>query len=112
MLNKIKIFITNHFNVFVFLVFVTAGFSLYGKSLSFDWTYYDDDILILDKQEYLSFSNIKNILFTTVFGQEKDKFCRPVLNLTFLCEKYLYVVFFLYICPVIHGRMSVYGIDN
>ena len=87
---KIKNFITNHFNIFAFLVFAVIVFFLYGRSLSFDYTYYDDDVLILDKQDYLSFSNIKNILSNTVFGSGKDKFCRPVLNLTFLCEKYLY----------------------
>lgn len=90
MLNKIKLFINNHFNLSVFLIFTIVVFSLYGKTLFFDWTYYDDDVLIVDKQEFLSFSNIKNVLLTTVFGQEEDKFCRPVLNLTFLCEKYLY----------------------
>jgi len=87
---KFKNFITNHFNIFAFLVLAVIVFSLYGKSLFFDYTYYDDDVLILDKQDYLSFSNIKNILSDTVFGSGKDKFCRPVLNLTFLCEKYLY----------------------
>ena len=31
------------------------------------------------------------VIFTNnVFGQEKDKFCRPILNLTFLVEKYIY----------------------
>ena len=89
-MSKIKSFIINHFNLSVFLILMVVAFSLYGKSLFFDWTYYDDDVLIIDKQEFFSFSNIKNIMFTTVFGQEEDKFCRPVLNLTFLCEKYLY----------------------
>ena len=89
-MSKIKSFIINHFNLSVFLILMVVTFSLYGKSLFFDWTYYDDDVLIIDKQEFFSLSNIKNIMFTTVFGQEEDKFCRPVLNLTFLCEKYLY----------------------
>ena len=85
-----KNFITNHFNLSVFLILAIVVFIVYGMSLSFDYTYYDDDVLILDKQEYLTFSNIKNIVSDTVFGKGKDKFCRPVLNLTFLCEKYLY----------------------
>ncbi len=85
-----KNFITNHFNIVAFFIFAIVVFSLYGVSLSFDYTYYDDDVLILDKQEYLNFSNIKNIVSNTVFGKGKDKFCRPILNLTFLCEKYLY----------------------
>lgn len=112
MLNKIKSFIINHFNVVVFFIFAVVAFSLYGKTLSFDWTYYDDDVLIIDRQEYLSFSNIKNILFTTVFGQGKDKFCRPVLNLTFLCEKYLYGIkpFGYHITNIIMHLFAVFSI--
>jgi len=90
MINKIKKFFNNHFNLFVFLSLAVIIFSLYGKTLFFDWTYYDDDVLILDKQDYLKFSNIKNIFFDTVFGKEQDRFLRPGLNITFLVEKYLY----------------------
>ena len=90
MIIKIKQFINKHFTFTVFIIFAVVIFSLYGKSLFFDWTYYDDDVLILDKQQYLSFSNIEKIFTNTVFGQEKDKFCRPILNLTFLVEKYIY----------------------
>ncbi|MBQ3835436.1 MAG: glycosyltransferase family 39 protein [Elusimicrobia bacterium] len=85
-----KSFIKNHFNLFAFIIFSVVIFGLYSNSLFFDWTFYDDDVLIVDKQDYLSFSNIKNILTDTVFGLESDKFCRPVLNLSFLFEKYLY----------------------
>jgi tetratricopeptide (TPR) repeat protein len=89
-MSKFKNFITNHFNLSVFLIFAVVIFSLYGISLSFDYTYYDDDVLILDKQEYLTFSNIKNIVSNTVFGEGMDVFCRPILNITFLFEKYFY----------------------
>ena len=61
-MSKIKTFITNHFNIFAFIMFTVIAFSLYGKTLSFDFSYYDDDVLILDRQDYLSFSNIKNIV--------------------------------------------------
>ena len=39
--------------------FETGAFDaiLFGKTLFFDWTYLDDDVLILDKQDYLKFSN-------------------------------------------------------
>ena len=90
MLNEIKQFINKHFIFTTFIIFAVVIFSLYGKSLFFSWTYYDDDVLILDKQQYLSFSNIDKIFFNTVFSQETDKFCRPILNLTFLIEKYIY----------------------
>ncbi len=90
MLNKIKNFISNHFNIFALIIFVVVIFSLYGRTLFFDFSYYDDDVLILDRQEYLSFSNIDKIFSNTVFGEGRDLFCRPILNLTFLFEKYLY----------------------
>ncbi len=89
-MSKIKSFIINHFNVFAFIMFAVVIFSLYGRTLFFDFSYYDDDVLVLDRQEYLSFSNIGKIFSNTIFGESTDQFCRPVLNLTFLCEKYLY----------------------
>ncbi len=87
---KIKNFIINHFNIFAFLMVTIVVFSLYGKTLFFDWTYLDDDVLILDKQDYLKFSNIKNIFSDTVFAQGQDKFCRPLLNISFTLDKALY----------------------
>ncbi len=89
-MSKIKNFITNHFNIFVFVMFAVVIFSLYGRTLFFNFSYYDDDVLILDRQDYLTFSNIGKIFSNTVFGEGRDQFCRPVLNLTFLIEKYLY----------------------
>ncbi len=87
---KIKNFISNHFNIFALLMFAIVVFSLYGKTLFFDWTYLDDDVLILDKQDYLKFSNIKNIFSDTVFAQGQDKFCRPLLNISFTLDKAIY----------------------
>ena len=89
-MSQIKTFITNHFNVFVFLTLAVVIFSLYGRTLFFDFSYYDDDVLILERQEFLNFSNIGKIFSNTVFGEGRDQFCRPILNLTFLVEKYLY----------------------
>ncbi len=82
--------IFQNFNIKFLIILTLITFAVYGKSLFFDFTYLDDDVLILDKQEYLRFSNIKNIFCDTVFAQEHDKFCRPMLNVSFLLEKYLY----------------------
>ncbi|MBR3654099.1 MAG: tetratricopeptide repeat protein [Elusimicrobia bacterium] len=111
-MSKIKNFITNHFNITAFILFAVLIFSLYGTSISFDFSYYDDDVLILARQDYLSFSNIKNIFSNTVFGEGMDKFCRPVLNLTFLCEKYLYGIkpFGYHLTNVIIHLFSVFSI--
>ena len=87
---KIKNFITNHFNIFAFIIFVVVIFSLYGKTLFFDWQYLDDDVLILDKQDYLAFSNIKNIFTDTFFNVPGDIGYRPLLNVSFLIDRTFY----------------------
>lgn len=88
---KLKNFITTHFNLVAFLILTAVVFSLYGKTLFFDWTYLDDDVLILDRQNYLKFSNIKNIFCDTVFAQGgQDKFCRPLLNISFALDRLIY----------------------
>lgn len=89
-MSKIKNFITNRFNIFAFLIFAVVIFSLYGKSLFFDWQYLDDDILILDKQDYLTFSNIKNIFTDSFFNVPGDIGYRPLLNVSFLIDRTFY----------------------
>ncbi len=79
-----------NFNIKVFLILAVVVFALYGKTIFFNFVYFDDDVLILDKQNYLTVSNIKNILTDTVFGRENDKYYRPVLNLSFLADKLIY----------------------
>lgn len=79
-----------NFNIKVFLILAITVFSLYGKSILFNFVYFDDDVLILDKQNYLTISNIKNILTDPVFGRENDKYYRPVLNLSFVMDKLIY----------------------
>jgi len=78
------------YNIKIFFVLVVIIFAVYGKSIFFDFVYFDDDILILDKQNYLKISNIKNILSDPVFARENDKYYRPVLNLSFLIDNLVY----------------------
>ena len=90
-MNKIKNFFNTHFNLSVFLILTIVAFSLYGKTIFFDWSYLDDDVLILDRLDYLKFSNIKNIFCDTVFSQGgQDKFCRPLLNISFTLDNFVY----------------------
>ena len=74
-------------NLFFFLLLTAIIFLLYGKSISFDFTYRDDNILILEKAAFLT--DIKNIpkLFTTSCFYSNDfQYYRPILNLFFLTE--------------------------
>ncbi len=86
-IKNIKIFIKNHFNITVFLALAVVVFSLYGKTLFYDWQYLDDDVLILDKQDYLKLSNIKNIFSDTFFNTPGDSGYRPLLNVSFAADR-------------------------
>jgi hypothetical protein len=69
-----------------FLIFA-IGFLLYSQTLFFDFTYFDDNELILNKAAILQ--NVKNIgtVFSTDAFFSGDKFYyRPLLNLSFMVD--------------------------
>lgn len=85
-------FFDKNLNIKVFFILAAVVFSLYGKTVFYNFVYFDDDVLILDKQNYLKAANIKNIVTDPVFARENDKYYRPVLNLSFLSDKIVYNV--------------------
>jgi len=69
-----------------FLIFV-LGFLLYGQTLFFDFTYFDDQELIINKEEILK--DVRNIglIFTNDAFFYADKFYyRPLLNISFMWD--------------------------
>ena len=74
-------------NLFFFLLLTTTVFSLYGKSINFDFTYHDDDGVILQKVDFLShITNIPQLFLTSCYYSDDFKYYRPTLNLSFLLE--------------------------
>lgn len=74
-------------NLFFFLLLTTTVFSLYGKSINFDFTYHDDDGVILQKVDFLShITNIPQLFLTSCYYSDDFKYYRPILNLSFLLE--------------------------
>ena len=74
-------------NLFFFLLLIVIVFSLYGKSINFDFTYHDDDGLILEKADFLShITNIPKLFITSCYYSSKFQYYRPILNLSFLIE--------------------------
>ncbi|MFA5754509.1 MAG: tetratricopeptide repeat protein [Patescibacteria group bacterium] len=68
---------------FIFLF----GFLLYGQTLFFDFTYFDDNALILDKISILeSPKNIGKIFSTDAFFSGDKFYYRPLLNLSFMLD--------------------------
>lgn len=74
-------------NLFLFLLLTLVVFSLYGKSIFFDFTYHDDNSLILEKADFLShISNIPKLFITSCYYSNDFQYYRPILNLSFLIE--------------------------
>lgn len=74
-------------NLFFLLLLTAVVFSLYGKSIKFDFTYRDDSVLILEKANFLSdIKNVPKLFVTSCFYSNDFQYYRPILNLVFLTE--------------------------
>ena len=56
-------------NIFFFLLLTIVVFSLYGKSINFDFTYHDDDSLIKNQVQFLSDINDSNAYTIRALGK-------------------------------------------
>ena len=69
-----------------FLIFV-VGLLLYGQTLFFDFTYFDDNELILNKAAILQEAkNIGTVFSTDAFFSGDKFYYRPLLNLSFMVD--------------------------
>jgi len=69
-----------------FLIFFLA-FLIYGQTLFFDFTYFDDQDLIIDKAALLSDTgNIGRIFTSDAFFSVNKFYYRPLLNLSFMLD--------------------------
>ncbi len=80
-------------NIFFFLLLAVTVFTLYGKSITFGFTYGDDNTLILEKAEFLSdIKNLPKIFTTSVYYSKDFPYYRPLLNLSFMAQTVLFGV--------------------
>lgn len=69
-----------------FIIFV-VGFLLYSQTLSFDFTYFDDQELIVEKAAILqNLNNIGSIFTSDAFFSGDKFYYRPLLNLSFMLD--------------------------
>lgn len=69
-----------------FIIFA-LGFLLYGRTLFFDYTYFDDSTLILDHAATLQdIRNIPQVFATDAFFSGDKFYYRPLLNLSFMID--------------------------
>ncbi|MDD2523313.1 MAG: glycosyltransferase family 39 protein [Endomicrobiia bacterium] len=88
-LSKINKFITTNTAFFILITIIV--FTLYGKSISFDFTYHDDDTLIINNVNYLSnIKNIPNLFLTSCYLSNNSFYYRPILNVSFATEIILF----------------------
>ena len=72
-----------------FIIFI-LGFTLYGQTLFFDYSYFDDQSLILENAPILSsFKNIETVFTSDAFFSVNKYYYRPLLNLSFMVEMQL-----------------------
>ncbi len=74
-------------NMFFLLLLIIVAFSLYGKSINFELTKFDDDTLITTNINFISgFRNIPKLFVKSVFYDDNIPYYRPVLTLSFAIE--------------------------
>jgi hypothetical protein len=67
--------------------FLLLGFFLYLPSLFFDFSYFDDNVLILDKLFFLkNIGNFLRIFQQDVFYSPSGSYYRPILTLSFMLD--------------------------
>lgn len=66
---------------------VLIGFLIYFQILSFEFVYFDDDLLIINNQEFISdISNIIESFKEDVFISFFDVYYRPILTISFIID--------------------------
>jgi tetratricopeptide (TPR) repeat protein len=73
-----------------YLIIISLGFILYAQVISFDFTYLDDQPLIVENYPFLSkLSNIFSAFTEDAFRAETDTYYRPVLTLSMMIDAQL-----------------------
>lgn len=76
-----------------YLLIILIGLSLYAITVFFDFSYFDDQDLILNN--YSTISNLKNIdqiFLDDVFMSDSNFYFRPILNLSFMLDAQISLV--------------------
>ena len=70
-----------------FAVIIAAGLLVYGNSLFFDYTYFDDHELIFNNQYFFGdLSNIGALFMDDMWRSTEDTYYRPLYMLTYMLD--------------------------
>lgn len=77
-------------NLFFFIILCLSIFFIYGKSINFGLSNWDDDILTIKNIDYISsLKNIPGTFFKSCFFNNSSSYYRPILNISFFIETIL-----------------------
>lgn len=85
---KVKSFFQTH-SWAPYLLFFVVIFSLYGRSIFFDYSYLDDQSLILNHADILERANFEEIFLNDVFFGVGKAYYRPLLTWSFVLDWHL-----------------------
>ncbi len=84
-MEKIKIFLST--NLAFLIVLTVVVFAIYGKSLNYELTKYDDDTLITKNINFIAeTANIPKLFTTSCYYSNNYTYYRPILTLSFAIE--------------------------
>lgn len=74
-------------NIFFLIILTIAIFIIYGKSINFNYTNLDDDLLISQNISFTSeIQNIPKLFLTSCYYSNDSQYYRPILSLSFAME--------------------------
>ena len=74
-------------NIFFLIILTIIIFKIYGKSINFNYTNLDDDLLISQNISFTSeIQNIPKLLLTSCYYSNDSQYYRPILSLSFAIE--------------------------
>lgn len=88
-MEKIKIFLGT--NLAFFIILTAVVFTIYGKSINYELTKYDDDTLITKNINFIAeTTNIPKLFTTSCYYSNNYTYYRPILTLSFAIEAIMF----------------------
>ncbi len=88
-MKQLNLFLRSNFGFFIILSIIV--FAIYGKTINYEFTNHDDDVLITRNINFISeFKNIPKLFTTSCYYSDDFPYYRPILTLSFAIETILF----------------------
>ena len=68
------------------VIIFCAVFLLYAKTIGFDFSYFDDTQILVDKQAYFETKDIQRLFTTDPYLGNSTNYYRPIQSMSYLCD--------------------------